>query len=93
MWFNFLCRFLNFVLKKLKALIALSLLNNQQLRDFPGSPVVKNPPSSAGDGGSIPGQGTKTPHVTGRLQLLSSDTKASVLQLEKTTNNLVKTQI
>ena len=27
-------------------------------RDFPGSPVVKNPPSSAGDEGSIPGQRT-----------------------------------
>ena len=28
-------------------------------RDFPGGPVVKNPPCSAGDVGSIPGQGTK----------------------------------
>ena len=27
--------------------------------DFPGGPVVKNPPSNAGDNGSIPGQGTK----------------------------------
>ena len=36
-------------------------------RDFPGGPVVKNPPSNAGDTGSIPGQGTKTPHVTGQL--------------------------
>ena len=26
-----------------------------QLRDFPGDPVVKNPPSNAGDVGSIPG--------------------------------------
>ena len=25
-------------------------------RDFPGGPVVKNPPSNAGDAGSIPGQ-------------------------------------
>ena len=24
-------------------------------RDFPGGPVVKNPPSNAGDAGSIPG--------------------------------------
>ena len=30
-------------------------------RDFPGGPVVKNLPSNAGDTGSIPGQGTKTP--------------------------------
>ena len=25
--------------------------------DFPGGPVVKNPPANAGDMGSIPGQG------------------------------------
>ena len=30
-------------------------------RDFPGGPVVKNLPSSAGDGSPIPGQGTKIP--------------------------------
>ena len=32
--------------------------------DFPGGPVVKNLPSSAGDVGSIPGQGTKIPHAS-----------------------------
>ena len=36
-------------------------------RDFPGGPVVKNPPSNAGDTGSIPGQGTKIPHAEGQL--------------------------
>ena len=36
-------------------------------QDFPGGPVVKNPPSNAGDVGSIPGQGTKIPHATGQL--------------------------
>ena len=35
--------------------------------DFPGGPVVKNPPSSAGDMGSIPGRGTKVPHAAGQL--------------------------
>ena len=30
--------------------------------DFPGGPVVKNPPCNAGDMGSIPGQGAKIPH-------------------------------
>ena len=29
--------------------------------DFPGGPVVKNPPSSAGDAGFIPGWGIKIP--------------------------------
>ena len=37
--------------------------------DFPGGPVVKNPPSNAGDTGSIPGWGTKIPHATGQLNL------------------------
>ena len=35
--------------------------------NFPGGPVVKNPPSNAGDTGLIPGQGTKIPHSTGQL--------------------------
>ena len=30
--------------------------------DFTGGPVVGNPPSNAGDAGSIPGQGTEIPH-------------------------------
>ena len=37
--------------------------------DFPGTPVVKNSSSNAGDMGSIPGQGTKIPHATGQLSL------------------------
>ena len=28
---------------------------------FPGGPVVKNPPSNAGDAGSIPGRGANIP--------------------------------
>ena len=39
----------------------------KQQQDFPGSPLVKNPPSNVGDQslvrGSVPGQGTKIPHV------------------------------
>ena len=31
--------------------------------DFPGGPVVKISPSSAGGVGSIPGRGTKIPHA------------------------------
>ena len=30
-------------------------------RGIPGEPVFNNPPSNAGDAGSIPGQGTKCP--------------------------------
>ena len=39
---------------------------------FPGSPVVKNLPSNAGDAGSIPGWGTKIPHAAGQLSLCST---------------------
>ena len=37
--------------------------------DFPGGPVVKNPPSRAEDEGLIPGQETRIPPVTGQLNL------------------------
>ena len=35
--------------------------------DFPGGPVVKNPPSNAGDAGLVLGLGTKIPHAAGKL--------------------------
>ena len=37
--------------------------------DSPGGPIVRNPPSNAGDASSIPGQGTKIPHATRQLSL------------------------
>ena len=37
------------------------ILKNKFLRDFPGGPVVKTLLFSAGDTGSIPGQGAKIP--------------------------------
>ena len=33
------------------------LSQDHTARDFPGGPVVKNPPANAGDTGSIPGPG------------------------------------
>ena len=45
------------------------------MRDFPGGPVVKNPPYNAGDVGLIPGQGTKTPHAVGQLSLHATTTE------------------
>ena len=39
------------------------------LRDFPSGSVVENPPSNAGDTGSIPGRGTKILHAAGHLSL------------------------
>ena len=35
------------------------------LGDFPGGPAVRNPASSAGNTGPLPGLGTKIPHATG----------------------------
>ena len=40
-----------------------NLGSNLKFRDFPGGPVVKNPPCNAGDEGSIPVWGTKTPRA------------------------------
>ena len=40
--------------------------------DFPGGPVVKNPPYNAGDMGSIPGQETGIPHEVGQLSSRTS---------------------
>ena len=38
--------------------------NNNSFRDFPGGPVVKNQPSSAGVAGLIPGWEAKIPHAS-----------------------------
>ena len=43
--------------------------------DFPGGPVVRNPPSNAEDVGSIPGQGTKIPHAAGQLSPCTATTE------------------
>ena len=45
--------------------------------------MAENLPSNAGDSGSIPGRGTKSPHVAGQLSLHAATTGACVLQQEK----------
>ena len=47
--------------------------------DFPGGPVVKNPPSNAGDVGSIPGGGTNIPHAAGQLSPRDTTTELTRL--------------
>ena len=37
--------------------------------------MVKSPPSSAGDAGSIPGGGTRVPHATGQLSQRAATTE------------------
>ena len=39
-------------------------LEKESIMDFPRGPVVKTLPSTAGDVGLIPGQGTKSSHAT-----------------------------
>ena len=48
--------------------------------DFPGGPVVMNLPCNAGNGGSIPGRGTKIPRaveqLSPRVERLCAPTRA-----------------
>ena len=44
-------------------------------RDFPGGPVVKNPPFEAGNAGLIPAWGTKIPHAAGQLSPSATTTE------------------
>ena len=55
---------------------------NDDSKDFPGGPVVKNLPSNAGDAGSIPGLGTKIPHMAGQLSLGTKSIELCALQLQ-----------
>ena len=41
----------------------LQFILKNEYRDFPGGPLVKNPPSNQWDKASIPGCGTKIPHA------------------------------
>ena len=42
--------------------------------DFPGGSVVENPPSNAGDKGSVPGWGTKISQAMEQLSLSTTTT-------------------
>ena len=45
----------------------MNVIKSYNNRDFPGGSVLKNPPCSAGNTGSIPGWGTKIPHSAEQL--------------------------
>ena len=53
-----------------------------QIWDFPGGPVVKNPPCNARDVGLIPSQGTKIPHTMELSLRASTAEPAGTPQLE-----------
>ena len=63
------CTTLTFLHKVAIKLTTLYAINISQSWDFPGGPVVKNPPFNARHVGSVPGQGTKNPQVAGQLSL------------------------
>ena len=44
-------------------------MQNCMKGNFPGGPVVKNPPCNAGNASLIPGQGTNIPQTSGQLSL------------------------
>ena len=65
----------------------INYIKKYTLRDFPGGPGVKNPPSDAQDTGLIPVLGTKIPYAMGQLSPCATTTeptcsRARVLQLE-----------
>ena len=53
-------------------------LKNRNCWDFSGDPVVKNPPSTAGDTGLIAVWGTKIPHVMGQLSPCATITELAL---------------
>ena len=48
-----------------------------QFGDFPGDPVVKNPPCNARDTSLIPGVGTNTPHASEQLNPTTTEPACS----------------
>ena len=55
-------------------------METAQVGDVPGGPVVKNPPSNAGETGMIPGQRAKIPHAPGQLSSSATTKEARVPQ-------------
>ena len=68
-------------------------------RNFPGGPVIKNPPCNAGDTGLILGWETKISHAEEQLSLNAArhnywaliTTRESVRRKEKTSHDVTKT--
>ena len=60
-------------------------LVRSQTRDFPGGPMVANPPPKAGDTGLTPGLGAKLPHAVGQVHLCAT-TRESLMPHTHTKN-------
>ena len=62
--------------------------NNNTIQDFPGDPMVKNPPANARDTGSIPGlalglESRKIPYFMGATKPMGHNYGACTLHLLK----------
>ena len=74
-----------FVVMKLFSILTVILVtriytgDKEAWKDFPGGPVVKNPPYNAGNVGLTPGQGTKIPHAAGQLSPCTTTTELARL--------------
>ena len=53
--------------------------------DFPGGPVIKNPPCNTGDVGLIPSLGTKIPHASEQLSLCTTTRESVSLNARSST--------
>ena len=56
-------------------------------RDFPGSPVAKNPLANVRDMGSIPGPETEIPHILGQLSWYTARPSPCSATREATNHN------
>ena len=54
-------------------------INNSNNKDFPGGPMVKNLPASAGNMGSVPGPGIRIPSAMGQLNPCATNYWAQAL--------------
>ena len=64
MWFKILLSCYSIIVRTMSRKEKNSREQNSISRDFPGGPVVKTLPSSAGGVGSIPGQEVKISHAS-----------------------------
>ena len=69
----------------------MSILEEHYLRNFPGSPVVKSPPSGVGGGREVQEEGDICVPIADSWQKPTQYCKAIVLQLK--TNKFLKRQI
>ena len=71
---------LKFIWRGKRPRVANTILKKNRIGKHTGTSLVvqllldQNPPSNAGDAGSIPGQGTKIPHAVGQLSPHATNT-------------------